>query len=123
MWPDVDALLLVPNAAHALFARPVVVAPSSVIDIELLRTEQDAMLSCDGRRTLPIPSSARVRVCRGALPVKVARVPGWSFTDRLVEKFQLPVRSLREVSAPGGTAGSSDQEVARPIRPAAGRRS
>ena len=27
MWPNVDAMLLVPNAAHALFARPVVVAP------------------------------------------------------------------------------------------------
>lgn len=118
MWPDVDALLVVPNAAHALFARPVVVAPRSIIDIELLRTEQDAMLSCDGRRTLPIPASARVRVCRGALPVKVARVPGWNFTDRLVEKFQLPVRSLRESSAPGGSGDQTD----RPVRPVAGRR-
>ena len=27
VWPNVDALLLVPNAAHALFARPIVVAP------------------------------------------------------------------------------------------------
>ncbi len=101
VWPDVDALLLVPNAAHALFARPVVVAPSSVVDIDLLSPKYAAVLSCDGRRSLPIMAAARVRVRRGAFPVLVARVrPGWSFADRLVAKFQLPVRSLREASPP-----------------------
>jgi NAD+ kinase len=101
VWPDVDALLLVPNAAHALFARPVVVAPSSVVDIDLLSPKYAAVLSCDGRRSLPLVAAAQVRVRRGAAPVRVARVAaGWSFTDRLVAKFQLPVRSLRE-AAPG----------------------
>ena len=103
VWPDVDALLVVPNAAHALFARPVVVAPRSTIDIDLLSAAHGAVLSCDGRRSLPIPPASRVRVTRGALPIRIARVePDWSFTDRLVTKFQLPVRSLREASpAPG----------------------
>jgi NAD+ kinase len=104
VWPNVDALLLVPNAAHALFARPVVVAPTSVVDIDLLSVGHEAVLSCDGRRSLDIPPTARVRVTRGTLPVKIARVAaGWSFTDRLVAKFQLPVRSLREASPPAGT--------------------
>jgi NAD+ kinase len=98
VWPNVDALLLVPNAAHALFARPVVVAPGSVVDIDLLSVAHAAVLSCDGRRSLPVPSGARVRVRRGAQPVRIARLPGWNFTDRLVSKFQLPVRSLREAA-------------------------
>jgi NAD+ kinase len=106
MWPDVDALLLVPNAAHALFARPVVVAPGSSVDIDLLSAEHAAVLSCDGRRSVPIPSGSRVRVTRGAEPVLIARVAdGWSFADRLVAKFQLPVRSLREASPPAGSTG------------------
>jgi NAD+ kinase len=99
VWPNVDALLLVPNAAHALFARPVVVAPSSVVDIDLISRVHAGMLSCDGRRSVAVPSGARVHVRRGA-PVRIARLSGWNFTDRLVSKFQLPVRSLREASPP-----------------------
>jgi NAD+ kinase len=98
VWPNVDALLLVPNAAHALFARPVVVAPSSTVDIDLQTRGNDAVLSCDGRRSLSVPSGARISVHRGQLPVRIARMAGWNFADRLVSKFQLPVRSLREAS-------------------------
>jgi NAD+ kinase len=101
IWPNVDALLVVPNAAHALFARPIVVAPSSTVDIDLVSRGHDAILSCDGRRSLAIPPGARVRVRGGALPVRIARLEQWSFTERLVTKFQLPVRSLREAAGAG----------------------
>ena len=100
MWPDVDALLVVPNAAHALFARPFVVAPTSIVDVDLVSAQHEAVLSCDGRRSMAIPAGARVRMRRGALPVKVVRLNEVSFTDRLVSKFQLPGRSLREASPP-----------------------
>ncbi|MDT4917967.1 MAG: kinase [Pseudonocardiales bacterium] len=100
VWPDVDALLIVPNAAHALFARPVVVAPSSVVDVDLISPGHDAVVSCDGRRSLPVPACARVRMRRGEVSVKVVRLGDVSFTERLVSKFQLPVRSLREASPP-----------------------
>jgi NAD+ kinase len=100
VWPDVNALLIVPNAAHALFARPIVVAPTSVVDVDLVSPGHDAVLSCDGRRSLPVPACARVRMRRGALSVKVVRLGDVSFTERLVSKFQLPVRSLREASPP-----------------------
>jgi NAD+ kinase len=104
MWPNVDALLLVPNAAHALFARPVVVAPTSVVDVDLLSFGHEGVLSSDGRRSVAVPPGSRVRVRRGSQPVRIARVAaGWSFADRLVAKFQLPVRSLREASPPALT--------------------
>jgi NAD+ kinase len=100
VWPDVDALLIVPNAAHALFSRPFVVAPNSVVDVDLVSPGHEAVLSCDGRRSLPVPACARVRMRRGAQSVKVVRLGDVSFTERLVSKFQLPVRSLREASPP-----------------------
>jgi NAD+ kinase len=100
VWPNVDALLVVPNAAHALFARPIVVAPGSVVDVDLISAEHEAVLSCDGRRSIAVPAGARVRVRRGALPVKVVRLGDGSFADRLVDKFQLPAQSLREASRP-----------------------
>ncbi len=102
IWPDVDALLVVPNAAHALFARPIIVAPTSVVDVDLVSAEHEAVLSCDGRRSIVVPAGARVRMRRGELPVKVVRLGTVGFTDRLVSKFQLPVRSLREASPPPG---------------------
>lgn len=96
VWPGVEALLVVPISAHALFARPMVVAPSSMIAMEVLPTGTDALMACDGRRTVPLPHGARVEVRRGALPVLLARPPGpRTFTDTLVEKFHLPVDGWR----------------------------
>jgi NAD+ kinase len=102
VWPTVEALLVVPNAAHALFARPIVVAPGSVVDIDLLRSDHAGVLSCDGRRSVEVPPGGRVTVRRGALPIRIVRLAEWSFADRLVAKFQLPVRSLREADAQPG---------------------
>lgn len=107
VWPNVDALLIVPNAAHALFSRPIVVAPTSIVDIDLVSRGHEAVLSCDGRRSIAVPAGARVRVRRGELPVKVVRLGDLSFTDRLVTKFQLPVRSLREASPPPADAAEN----------------
>ena len=102
VWPEVEALLLVPISAHALFAPPMVVSPRSVLAIELIVASETpgAVLWCDGRRKVDLPAGARVEVRRGALPVLLARVqaPGardGNFTDRLVEKFGLPVAGWR----------------------------
>jgi NAD+ kinase len=95
VWPEVEALLLVPISAHALFARPLVVGPSSTIAIELLPGTPGGVLWCDGRRTYPLPAGARVEVRRGAEPVRFARLHERPFTDRLVAKFELPVHGWR----------------------------
>src|SRR3984885_6702766 len=42
VWPEVEALLMVPLAAHALFARPLVVSPRSVLAVELLHEPNEA---------------------------------------------------------------------------------
>jgi NAD+ kinase len=101
VWPNVDALLVVPNAAHALFARPVIVAPGSVVDIDLMRSDHAGVLSCDGRRSVGVPPGGRVRVRRGELPIRIVRFAEWAFADRLVAKFQLPVRGFRDSDDPG----------------------
>lgn len=96
VWPEVDALLLVPISAHALFARPLVVSPRSVLAIEVLaHTEGVGVLWCDGRRSVELPPGARIEVRRGATPVRLARLHTAPFTDRLVAKFDLPVHGWR----------------------------
>jgi NAD+ kinase len=120
VWPEVEALLMVPLAAHALFARPMVVSPRSVLAVELLHESGEhaaevgdanepggfeserAVLWCDGRRRYDLSPGARIEVRRGELPVLLARLHGLGgqsgggeFTDRLVAKFGLPVAGWR----------------------------
>jgi NAD+ kinase len=96
VWPGVEAMCIVPLSAHALFARPMVVAPTSVIAIEVLaRTEGAGVLWCDGRRTVELPPGARIEVRRGDQPVRLVRLHEAPFTDRLVAKFDLPVEGWR----------------------------
>jgi NAD+ kinase len=96
VWPSVDALLVVPISAHALFARPMVVGPSSLIAMEVLPSGTEAVLACDGRRTIALPHGSRVEVRRGQVPVPLARTPHpRTFTDTLVEKFDLDVDGWR----------------------------
>lgn len=95
VWPTVEAMLVVPISAHALFARPMVVAPSSVVAMEVLPTGASAVVACDGRRTLALPHGSRVEVRRGAAPVLLAHTHARPFTDTLVDKFALPVEGWR----------------------------
>lgn len=96
VWPDLEAMLLVPLSAHALFARPLVVGPESVFAVEVLdRTQGTGVLWCDGRRTWDLPRGARVIVRKSPVPVRVARLHSGPFTDRLVTKFNLPVTGWR----------------------------
>ena len=96
IWPSVDAMLMVPLSAHALFARPLVVGPESAVAVELLDRSQDqGVLWCDGRRTFELPARSRVVARRSAKPVRLARLNPRPFTDRLVKKFSLPVAGWR----------------------------
>ena len=96
VWPSVDALLMVPLSAHALFARPLVISPNSLVAVEVLRRSAGAgVLWCDGRRSTELPVGARVEVRKSDKPVRLARLSQGPFTDRLVRKFSLPVEGWR----------------------------
>ncbi|NQX30035.1 NAD kinase [Microbacteriaceae bacterium VKM Ac-2854] len=96
VWPGLEAMLLVPLSAHALFARPLVVGPDSSFAIEVKRrTDGVGVLWADGRRTYELAPGARVVVKRSDVPVRLARLHDAPFTDRLVQKFGLPVRGWR----------------------------
>ncbi|POM22366.1 Inorganic polyphosphate/ATP-NAD kinase [Actinomadura rubteroloni] len=100
VWPEVEAMLVVPISAHALFSRPLVVSPRSLVAIEVMADTPGAVLWCDGRRMIDLPDGARVEVRRGAKPVRLARLHLTPFTDRLVTKFGLPVTGWRGRTRP-----------------------
>lgn len=96
VWPDVDAVLLVPLSAHALFARPLVIGPRSRYTVDVLtQSTVEGVLTCDGRREIRLPRGSRVVVRQGGT-VRLARLSSAPFTDRLVSKFNLPVSGWRD---------------------------
>ena len=96
IWPDVEAILMVPNAAHALFARPVVVGPRSKLAVEVIaEAEGHGIMWCDGRRQLELRPGARIEVGRSDVPVRLARLSASPVTDRLVAKFDLSTAGWR----------------------------
>lgn len=103
VWPDLEAMLLVPLSPHALFGRPLVVGPQSVFAVEVLaRTQGTGVLWVDGRRTHDLAPGARVIVRKSPIPVRLARLHQGPFTDRLVNKFNLPTNGWRGPEAGEG---------------------
>ena len=93
LWPEVDALVLLPISAHELFSRPMVVSPRSQILVTVEST--DALLSADALRKLPLLKGDKVLITRDDRTIKLAHVSKTLFTDRLVAKFKLPVEGWR----------------------------
>jgi NAD+ kinase len=93
LWPEIDALVLLPISAHALFARPMVVSPTSEIVVEIEST--GALLSGDSLRKLALKAGDQVHISKDASVIKLAHIKPTLFTDRLVAKFKLPVEGWR----------------------------
>lgn len=96
IWPEVEALLLLPLSAHALFARPMVLGPESRVVIELLdQTPTDGVVWADGRRSTVLRGGQFVDVTQGSHRLRLARLSEAPFSDRLVRKFGLRVEGWR----------------------------
>jgi len=93
VWPQVDALVVLPISAHALFSRPLVISPTSQIAVGIESTE--ALLSADALRKFPLQAGDRVTVTKNSRIIQLAHLKNTLFSDRLVAKFKLPVEGWR----------------------------
>ena len=93
LWPEIDAFVLLPISAHALFARPMVVSPNSEIVVEI--ESSGALLSGDSLRKFALKAGDQVQISKDASVIKLAHIKPTLFTDRLVAKFKLPVEGWR----------------------------
>ncbi|CAB5239808.1 unannotated protein [freshwater metagenome] len=93
VWPEVEALVLLPISAHALFSRPMVISPSSEIVIEI--QSHRSQLSADALRRFELHENDRVVITKDAQTIKLAHIKATLFTDRLVAKFKLPIEGWR----------------------------
>ena len=93
VWPEVDALVVLPNSAHALFSRPLVISPKSQIVVRI--ESRQALLSADSLRTFDLRAGDEVHITKDFSYVQLAHLQNSSFSDRLVAKFKLPVEGWR----------------------------
>jgi len=93
VWPEVDALVVLPISAHALFSRPLVISPQSDIVVQV--ESKDAVLSADSLRKFALHAGDRVHITKDSYVVKLAHLTNTVFSDRLVAKFKLPVEGWR----------------------------
>ena len=93
LWPEVDALVVLPISAHALFSRPLVISPTSKIAVVIESSE--AFLSADALRKFALQRGDRVMVSRDPRIIQLAHLKNTVFSDRLVAKFKLPVEGWR----------------------------
>jgi NAD+ kinase len=93
LWPEVDALVVLPISAHALFSRSLVISPTSKIVVGIESAQ--ALLSADALRKFPLVAKDKVLVTKNAGIIRLAHLKNTSFSDRLVAKFKLPVEGWR----------------------------
>lgn len=93
LWPEIEALVLLPISAHALFSRPMVVSPKSEIIITV--ESAAALLSADALRKIPLRVGDSVIITRDERTIQLSHVSATLFTDRLVAKFKLPIEGWR----------------------------
>lgn len=114
VWPETQAIIMAPLAAHGLFTRPLVVAPSSHVEVGILPSNRIApTVWFDGRREVPAAPGSRVVATAGRRPIKLVRLDDTPFAQRLVTKFNLPTTGWRAANGPGDISGGDedDQDV------------
>ena len=93
LWPEVEAIVLLPLAAHALYSRPMVVSPNSLIAIDV--ESREALVSADGIRKVELLRDDRVIIKKTTQKISILHIESAVFTDRLVAKFKLPIEGWR----------------------------
>lgn len=85
--PYVPALVLSPICPHTLSFRPMVVASSSRIKLQLLTAGEEVYLTLDGQRGLTLGKSDVVEVKKAEFMLKLLSSPKRNYFDLLKEKL------------------------------------
>lgn len=93
VWPEVDALVVLPISAHALFSRTLVISTQSEIVVRI--DSNEALLSADSLRNMNLQEGDNVHITKDSAVVMLAHLSNSLFSDRLVAKFKLPVEGWR----------------------------
>ena len=86
--PTMEGIVATPISPHTLAVRPVVFPGDTRISVELLSGDHDLQLTVDGQRGCPLSVGDRVQVVRSRHPVRLVRLPDYSFFTVLRRKLR-----------------------------------
>ena len=87
--PRASCLVVVPVSAHIAMARPFVLAPDELVEIEV-ESDEGASLSLDGGMGCDLSGGDRVEVGRHERPLRLVRLGGPGFLERFRKKLYPP---------------------------------
>lgn len=88
--PLAKCLILVPVSAHMIFSRPFVLSVDETVEITI-EGDQLASLSLDGAQGCSVGNDSPVTVQQAERPLRLVRLGGPGFVERLRVKLDLPV--------------------------------
>ncbi|MDK2889325.1 MAG: kinase [Thermoanaerobacter sp.] len=86
--PDLDLMVLTPICPHSLWARPVVIAPESVIKVVVHSRRGEVMLTMDGQHGFSLRQDDQVMIRRAPQKARFLRLKGRSFFAVLRKKMK-----------------------------------
>lgn len=88
--PRASCIVVVPVSAHMIFSRPFVLADDEIVEIKLEGTGVKAEVTLDGTISTPISGGCSAIVSRHERPLRLVRLAGPNFLERLRSKLGLP---------------------------------
>ena len=85
--PNLDLMLITPICPHALWARPMVISPSSKVEVKVLSDRAEIMLTVDGQHGLRLEQNDIVYIGSSSLKAKFLRLKQRSFFNVLRKKL------------------------------------
>jgi NAD+ kinase len=88
--PRASVLVVVPVSPHMIFSRPFVLAPDDVVELTVEGRSVEASLSLDGFVGCFIQAGSKVEIRKHERPLRLVRLAGPGFIERLRTKLGLP---------------------------------
>jgi len=86
--PDLDAIIVTPNAAHSLAFRPIVLPADCSIDITVVRANEGTTLMLDGQSSVPIDAGQTIRIRRHDRRAHFVANPSADYWRTLLNKMR-----------------------------------
>jgi NAD+ kinase len=86
--PEVDAIIVTPNAPHSLAFRPIVLPTSLELTITVARANEGTALVLDGQVTHSLGTGDSVRITKNPVRAKLVGNPSNTYWDTLLDKMR-----------------------------------
>ena len=93
--PDMQCIEFTQMCAHSLFARSMILSPSSEIKVDLHCKEgTHALVNVDGNVVSRVSDKAEITICRSDLTLDIIDIKGGSFFSSINEKLMQPLKGI-----------------------------